>query len=80
MMLGEWELENGKRVMKYSCEFLTYKTEWDNIKEELGLSDEELRIAIGQELQLNAWGDVLPGVREFILSDRELAEKEKNKK
>jgi len=70
-MLGEWELESGKRVMKYSYDFLTYKDGWDKIKEDLCLTDEELRIRIGQELQMWAWADILPEVRAAVEYERE---------
>lgn len=71
MMLGEWELESGKRVMKYSYDFLTYKDGWDKIKEDFCLTDEELRICIGQALQMWAWTDILPEVRAAVEYERE---------
>ncbi len=62
-MLGEWELESGRLVIKYKCEFFTYKTHWDEFKEEFDLTDEELRKLISQCLQINAWADILDDVR-----------------
>lgn len=70
-MIEVYEMpDTGRLLVKYPCEFFTYKNEWDKIKEELNLTDEELREKISQCLQVWAWADILEDVRAAVEYDR----------
>ena len=78
MSIEECKLvSTGQHVMQYSCEFVTYKDDWDNIKKEFNITDEELKEKIGQCLQMWAWADILDDVRAAIKYDEEVALQER---
>jgi len=56
-------VSTGQLLVKYPCEFFTYKNQWDETKEKLNITDEELREKIEQCLQMWAWADILEDVR-----------------
>ncbi len=64
-------VSTGQLLIKYPCEFFTYKSEWDKIRKELNLTDEELREKIEQCLQVWAWADILQAVRADMEEDEE---------
>lgn len=65
--MTEYEIEaTGQRVVKNKYEFFTYKEDWDKAKEDLGLTDEELREKVESCLQVWAWADILRDVRDMV--------------
>jgi len=63
--------ESKKLAVKHKYEFYTYKDEWDKVKEELDLTDEELRKEVSISLQMWVWADILDDVRNMVLIERE---------